>query len=189
MCRFAKFSFWPRESEKDTRPNPIQSKHKYKNTKIRLESNRPVNHETGQHWCFYSRVVMIFFTTNSECSLVNYCNKFPEPETGTGTRFKIQDWNQDSNSKFARSGTGTGTEIWKIRDPEMGRIKIRKLGTETGTQNRKSRDRGLGPELRFAGRGIPRLNLGDCPGTKEFRNSVPGLKIFRDMVPVPSRSP
>ena len=81
-------------------------------------------------------------------------------------------------------GTGlilkAGTHIHNMRDLRLG-LKFEKSGPRTGTrtQNQKIWDRGLGPGLRFAGRGFPGLNFGRLSR---------GLKIFRDTVVVPCRS-
>ena len=79
------------------------------------------------------------------------------------------------------SGVGIQDRVPGIpqsRSRSLGPELILKSRTGTGTEILKIRDLGLGPELRFAGRGIPGLNFGGLSR---------GPKIFRDTVPVPCR--
>ena len=125
--------------------------------------------------------------------------------TETGTHFKILDW---TGCKFKICGSWDWNRDWNLKNPRLGPGRIKKSGTSgtkgtagicgipqkirdrdeksenpgfgigTETQNWKIRDPGLGPGLRFAGRGIPGLN---------FWELSRGLKIFRNTVPVPCR--
>ena len=108
-----------------------------------------------------------------------------------GTHFKIRDWDRDSNSKFAESETWTENQISKIRDWDCDRDEKSEhegFGIGTDTQNSKIPDRGLGPGLRFAGRGIPGLEFGGLSrGLKNSGTRSRRLKIFRETLPVPCR--